>query len=162
MLGLLEDTGVNPQDAFPLGAEVGFAVKTAAAKGADTAREALMQATNAAAASLERGPHGGAPPEWALPVVVVRGALFTLGYSARGRESLKEAPWCRLIWHGADAFDQPTLVDVVTRAHWRTYVKELRSTTNSIIQRIDAHRAAKLAAHNAAERAALAAKKPVG
>ena len=146
MVDLLEKAGVSPQIAFPLPPDVGFAVKTATPKGADVAREALMQATNAAAGAIARGERGGPPPEWALPVVVVRGALFTLGYTRRGAETLQEVPWCRMVWHGADAFDKPTLVDVVTRSHWRQYVRDLHATTSKIIKRIDDHRDRELAA----------------
>jgi hypothetical protein len=146
MFSVLAQLGISPQEAFPLGSEVGFSVKTAANKGTDVAFEALMQATNAANATIAHGEMGNWFTEWALPVVVVRGALFTLGYSDIGGEVLREAAWSRLVWHGAAAFDKPTVVDVVTRAHWVRYVDELKATVSGIVERIDVHRAAAIAA----------------
>ena len=144
MESLIRDANVSLVEAFPLPPAVGFSVKTTAGK--DAARESLMQATNAASAAVVRGPYGGAPPEWTMPLVVVRGDLFTLGYDNRGREALAEVPWCRLVWHGADAISFPTVVDVVTRSHLRIYARELRKTAGTVIRTIDGHRAAELAA----------------
>jgi hypothetical protein len=140
---LVNEARFSAAGAFPLPPEVGFSVKTAGDK--DVAHASLMQATNAAsAASVERP--GGWPPEWALPLVVVRGDLFTLGYNSRGRESLTEVPWCRLVWHGADAVSFPTVVDVVTRSHLRTYARDLKRTAAAVLRAIDAYRAGVLAA----------------
>jgi hypothetical protein len=137
---ILRPAHLSAAEWFPLGAEVGFSVKTAA-KGQDTAREALMQATNAASVAARRSSAiaGRQRPEWALPVVVVRGPLFTLGYDDSGSEALRQVPWCRLVWHGAESVDEPTLVDVVTKDHWNTYVRQLAVTARGIISRVDEH-----------------------
>lgn len=139
---LLRAAHLSAAEWFELGPEVGFSVKTAA-KGQDVAHEALMQATNAASAAALRSSAqaGRQRPEWALPVVVVRGSLFTLGYDDAGAEALRQVRWCRLVWHGADSVDEPTLVDVVTRDHWETYVRQLGETARGITGRIDEHRA---------------------
>ncbi len=146
MESLLRDANVSAVEAFPLPPAVGFSVKTTAGK--DVAHESLMQATNAASAAAFRGPYGAPPPEWAMPLLVVRGDLFTLGYDARGREALAEVPWCRLVWHGADAISFPTVVDVDTRAHLRVYARQRRKTAGTVIARNDARRAAEQAAEH--------------
>jgi hypothetical protein len=145
---ILREAHLSSAEWFPLEAVVGFSVKTAAAKGQDVAREALMQATNAASAAARKSSDGSGRqrPEWTLPVVVVRGSLFTLGYDDSGVEALRKVTWCRLVWHGADSVDEPTLVDVVTQHHWETYVRELGVTIRGIISRVDEHRSSEQAA----------------
>lgn len=140
---LVRQAKLSAGAAFPLPSEVGFSVKTAGDK--DMAHASLMQATNAASAACVQRPPGS-PPLWALPLVVVRGDLFTLGYDRRGRESLIEVPWCRLVWHGADAISFPTVVDVVTRPYLRTYARQLKKTAADVLRAIDANRASELAA----------------
>jgi hypothetical protein len=135
---ILREAKVEPGAVFPLPERVGFWVKTAD-RSNDPAYEALMQATNAAAASVYRSSFQS-PPEWALPVVVMRDALFTLGYTKRGAEVLEPVPWCRLVWHGAASFSKPTVVDVVTRSHWRTYVRELKAAVATLLKGVDKHR----------------------
>lgn len=148
MRDVLQQAHLPIAEWFPLGAEVGFSVKTAAVKGPDVAREALMQATNAASAAAQWSSQfsGRNRPEWIVPVVVVRGSLFTLGYDDSGVETLREVTWSRLVWHGADTIDEPTLVDVVTRDHWENYVRELGVTARGIISRVDEHRSNEQAA----------------
>jgi len=138
---LVRQAKLSAVAAFPLPSEVGFSVKTAGDK--DVAHTSLMQATNAASAACVQRPPGS-PPQWALPLVVVRGDLFTLGYDRRGRESLMEAPWCRLVWHGADAISFPTVVDVVTQPYLRAYARQLKKTAADVLRAIDAQRASEL------------------
>ncbi len=140
---LVRQAKLSTAAAFPLAPEVGFSVKTAGDK--DVAHASLMQATNAASAACVQRPPGS-PPQWALPLVVVRGDLFTLGYDRRGRESLTEVPWCRLVWHGADAISFPTVVDVVTRPHLRAYARQLKKTAADVLRAIDAYRVSELEA----------------
>jgi hypothetical protein len=102
-------------------------------------------AASAAARKSSDG-SGRQRPEWALPVVAVRGSLFTLGYDDSGAEALRQVVSCRLVWHGADSVDEPTLVDVVTRDHWDTYVRQLAATARGIISRVDEHRSNEQAA----------------
>jgi hypothetical protein len=147
MWSFMGQLGISPQEAFPLGPEVGFSLKVVKErpKDPDAAFEALMQATNAATAVLDPGPTRGPQAEWALPVVVVRGGLFALGYTDEGVERLYEVPWCRMVWHGAARFDSPTVVDVVTIGFWPTHVRDLKEAAGRIVSRVDAFRRKALA-----------------
>ena len=151
MESLLRQAGVSVADLLPLPSATGFSVSMANPKGEGVAREAVTQATNGARAVIERGPYGGSPPELAVPVVVVRGALFTLGYDDAGGEHLDAVPWIRMVWHGSPNLDAPTLVDVVTSEYWVEHVESLRSTSVQVLSRVDSGRADVLA-REAAER----------
>jgi hypothetical protein len=156
--------GINPAEELTLPHRTGFAVKTIGS-GQDVAYEALTKATSAALAAVDDAddPYSRYTPRWALPVVVVRDDLFTLGYDDEGLEILESVPWCRLVWHGTIGFRSPTLVDVVTRDHWPTYVAELRAVASRVVDRVEEERqrrheeTATLRAAQEARRAAKAA-----
>jgi hypothetical protein len=100
--------------------------------GTDTAYAALQSVTKAARAGISRL----APdqPGISLPLIVLGGSLYQLGYEDDGNEQLELVPWSRVIWHGTGPTAGAVQVDIVTRAHLRAYLIALRAVTRGLAQ----------------------------
>lgn len=69
----------------------------------------------------------------ALPVIVLGGSLYQLGYKEDGSELLEPVLWQRVVWRGADgARGDSVQLDLVTQGHLPAYLRSLRTATKGL------------------------------
>lgn len=105
-----------------------------AISGPDTPFAALQAVTKAAQDSIAE--LSGGQSAICIPVIVVGGSLYQLGFEDDGREILEPVLWQRVVWHGTRPVhrerSQAVQVDVVTRAHLPAYLRSLRAATKAL------------------------------
>lgn len=107
---------------------------------ADTAYQALAGVVSAArGVAADRGADE-VSPALLVPVVVVSGALYQLGYGEDGTELLEPVEWTRIMWHRADRSPQPTLVDIVRQRHLDPYLQMMTKALELVDLGIERYR----------------------
>jgi hypothetical protein len=85
---------------------------------------ALNAVVKAAVTRLGRK-RADAPPTIAVPIIVIDGSLYQLGYRDDGTELLEPVVWQRVVWNGSTVRRGNTAVDIVTVDHLDSYARNL-------------------------------------
>lgn len=125
------EAAARPDAGFLLNvpARHGYSVIQAIA-GGDSAHAALHAVSKAALGSVAG--FGQAQPAVAIPVIVLGGALYQLGYNDDGTEILEPVLWQRVVWFGSSAKRESIQIDVVTRDYLPMYLQQLRPATRRL------------------------------
>ena len=91
----------------------------------DLAHDAMQQVVSAAVGiALQQS--ASTLATFVMPVLVTSAPLFILSSDEPGNEQVQPADWVRIHWHGAQAYPEPTIVDVVTRSALGQHAEDLR------------------------------------
>jgi hypothetical protein len=71
-------------------------------------------------------------PALAIPVIVLGGSLYQLGFRDDGTEILEAVLWQRVIWFGSSAARDSVQIDVVTKNYLPAYLRQLRPATKAL------------------------------
>jgi hypothetical protein len=103
--------------------------------GPDTPFAALQTVVKAAREKLASIP-GRDAMGISVPIIVVDGSLYQLGFDDDGTEILEPVLWQRVVWHGSGPppgdESRPVQVDVVTKPHLPAYLRALRAATQAL------------------------------
>jgi hypothetical protein len=127
-------------DVFRRGDRLGFNVAQAARQDSAESRKArdkadpklpyeALQTSVKAARYFAR--HSGDYPTVVLPIVVVGGPLYWLGYTMSGEPQLQATDWERIVWYGASA-TSPSVVYIVRSSALEGFALLMRGVTQRI------------------------------
>jgi hypothetical protein len=114
---------------------------TEPAKGSkhDRAHDAMQQVVSAAV-GIAQQQSSWKRATFVLPVLVTAAPLFILASDEPASEQVEPVDWVRVHWHGAQAYPEPTIVDVVTRSALASHALDLRFDLQRLAEQYPAPR----------------------